>query len=276
MKLKKEIKDLQKEVMLKSADLNEDIEDFKLEANDYKANEKFITISPRCIRCNLCVEECPVDAIKPSTSAKKSKIKDNCVKCEICAQTCPVSCIYVMETSSTINEENEDVEYFLKEKKVPHRILRMENIDINREKCSGCGACIKFCPTNAISLIDKSSIEAADNKSYPNLADGKYPYIKKSLCVGCGSCANLCSKQAIDLERTLGPVIETKFLDINQDACVECHLCEENCPVEAIKLENGKVILDNEACIRCNVCSTKCPVNALALKDNGNTEKLNE
>lgn len=270
MKLKKDIKNLQKEIMLKSVDLDDDIEDFKLKANDYKANEKFITISPRCIRCDLCVEECPVDAITSSTSSKKSKIKENCVKCEICAQTCPVSCIYVMETTSSINEENDNVEYILKEKKVPHRTLKMENIDINREKCSGCGTCVKFCPTNAISLKDKSVIEAIDSENYLNLEEGKYPYIKKNLCVGCGSCVNLCSKQAIDLERSLGPIIETKSLAIDQDVCVECNLCEENCPVEAIKLENGKVILDNKSCIRCNVCSKNCPVNALTLENNPN------
>jgi ferredoxin len=115
--------------------------------------------------------------------------------------------------------------------------------------------------------MDKSIIEAADNKSYPDLEDRKYPYIKKKLCIGCGSCANLCPQGFISIERTLGPIIETKFLEINQDACVQCNLCEENCPVEAIRLEDEKIILDNESCIRCNVCSTKCPVNALSLKN---------
>lgn len=272
MKLKKEIKNLQKEVMFKSTDLNEDMDDFELKANDYEYNDEFITVSPRCIRCNLCVKECPVDAIAPSTSLKKSEIKDNCVKCEICVQTCPVSCIYIIEATSTINEEEGNVEYFLKEKKIPHRILRMKNITINRKKCSSCGNCTKFCPTNAISLIDKPIIEAADNKSYPDLKDEKYPYIKESLCIGCGSCANLCSESVIDIERTLGPVIKTKFLDIDQDACVQCILCEEDCPVESIRLEDGNVILDKESCIRCNVCSKKCPVNALSLKDVDNNK----
>lgn len=267
MKLKKEIKNLQKEVMLKSIELDDDVEDFKLKSDDYETNEKFITISPRCIRCDLCFQECPVDSIIPSSSAKKSKIKDNCVKCEICAQTCPVSCIYVMETKSIINEEDENVEYFLKEKKVPHRLLRMENIDIDRNNCGSCGTCTKFCPTNAISLIDKSAIEAADGKIYSNLEDGKYPFIKKSLCMGCGSCFNLCLQGAINLERTLGPIIEIQFLNINHDACVECNLCEENCPVGAIKLENGKVVIDNKSCIRCNICSKECPVNALSLEE---------
>ena len=266
IKLKKNIKDLQKEVILKSINMDNDFGDFKLKIGNYEANGQFVTISPLCVRCNLCVEECPVDAITPSTSVKRSKIKDNCVKCEICAQTCPVSCIRFIETNSIMNEEEDNVEYFLKDKIVPHRIIRMEKIEFLRENCSSCGTCTKFCPTKAISLLDKSLIEAADNKTYPNLKDGKYSYIKESLCIGCGSCANLCSRNVINLQRTIGPVIETKFLDIDQDRCVGCSLCEENCPVEAIILKNGKVVLDNKSCIKCNLCSNKCPVNALSLR----------
>ncbi|MCL2114831.1 MAG: 4Fe-4S binding protein [Methanobrevibacter sp.] len=267
IKLKKKIKNLQEEVLFKFSDFKEDIEDYRLKSGDYEANKKVIAISSRCIRCNLCVDECPVDAITSSKSTKIPKVKDNCVECEICTQTCPISCIYFMEATSIINEENDEVEYFLKEKKVPHRLLRMENIDVNLETCSSCGTCSKFCPTKAISLKDKSIIEAAEKKSFPDLEDRKYPYVKKSLCIGCGSCVNLCSEHAIHLERTLGPIIETKLLDINQDICVGCSLCEENCPVEAIRLKNGNVVLDNKLCIKCNVCSTKCPVNALSLKN---------
>jgi len=267
IKLKKKIKNLQKEVILKSADFKKDIEDFSLTADDFEDNNKFISISPLCIRCNLCVEECPVEAITDSTSTKIPKINDNCVKCEICLQTCPISCIYLMEATSIINEENDDVEYFLKDKKVPHRILRMEKIDINREECTSCGSCTKFCPTNAITLKDKSIIEAADNKSYPDLEDKEYPYIRENLCIGCGSCAHLCPEGVIDLTRILGPIIETKFLEIDHDACVGCSLCEENCPVEAIKIKNGNVILDTELCISCNLCSRKCPLKALTLKN---------
>jgi H+/Na+-translocating ferredoxin:NAD+ oxidoreductase subunit B len=272
MKLKKQMENLQREVILKSVDLDDDIDDFKVDIDAYEVDDKLITISPRCIRCNLCVEECPVDAVSPPNSVKKANIEDNCVKCEICAQSCPVSCIYVMETKSAINKECDDVEYQLKEIKVPHRVLRMKNISIDRTKCENCGNCVKFCPTNAITLKNKSIIEAADDTSYPFLKDKDYPYIEEKLCIGCGSCANLCSKGAINLERNLGPVIVTKNLCIDQEACVQCYLCEESCPVDAIKLEGDKVILDNEKCIRCNVCSSKCPVNALTLKDLSNNK----
>ncbi|RBQ23791.1 Polyferredoxin protein MvhB [Candidatus Methanobinarius endosymbioticus] len=267
MKLKKQMKNLQKEVVLKSVDLNDDIGDFEVNIGAYEVEDKFITISPRCVRCDLCVEECPVDAISHSNIVKRSRIQDNCVKCNICVQTCPISCIYAMGTTSAINEKYDDVEYQLKEIKVPHRVLRMENISIDRKKCEDCGNCIRFCPTNAITLKNKSIIEAADDTTYFELEDKDYPYIEKKLCVGCGSCANLCNNGGIILEKILGPVIVTKNLCIDQNACVQCYLCEETCPVDAIKLDGDKVVLDDDKCIRCNVCSSKCPVNALNLKN---------
>ncbi|MBZ9571342.1 4Fe-4S binding protein [Methanobrevibacter sp. TMH8] len=267
IKLKKQMKNLEKEVILKSVDLDDDIDDFEVDIGAYEADDKFITVSPRCVRCNLCFEECPVNAVSPPTFVKRAKIEDNCVKCEICAQSCPVSCIYVMETKSKMDGEEKEINYQLKETKVPHRVLRMDSILIDRTKCENCKNCIKFCPTNAITLKDKSIIEAADNTSYPYLENEKYPYIEEKLCVGCGSCANLCPNNGITLERVLGPIFVTKSLCIDQDACVQCFLCEETCPVDAIKLEGDKVILDDEKCIKCNVCSSKCPVNALSLKN---------
>lgn len=267
---KKDKEDLLREVLLKSADLDEDISDSNIEIGEYFVEDKFIAISPRCVRCDLCVKECPVNAITTSSFVKRSRIKDNCVKCEICPQTCPVSCIYVLETEATISDnvvdnvadENTDstdktslitnsAEYKLKEKKIPHRVLRMEDISIDLNTCDSCGNCIKFCPTKAISM------ESTENG----------PIIDKELCIGCGACSNLCPLDAIDLKQFLGPVIETKELLINQDACVECYLCEESCPVEAISLVNDEVVLDNNKCIKCNVCSARCPVSALTLNN---------
>ncbi|KZX12603.1 4Fe-4S binding protein [Methanobrevibacter curvatus] len=263
---KKQLESLQHEVVLKSVDLDDDIEDFQVDIEDYSLTENIFSISPRCIRCDLCVEECPVGAITSSTSIKRSRIKNNCVKCEICTQTCPVSCIYLMEASADIDTENDEVKFSLKERKSPHRILKMDEIAVDHSLCVGCGSCTQFCPTKAINLKDFSTVETPIGENYSKLKYNNFADVKKDLCIGCGSCSNLCPQTAINLKNFLGPVIITKRLLIDQDTCVECQLCEENCPVEAIKLENGSIILDNKKCIKCNVCSTKCPVNALNLE----------
>ncbi len=243
---KKKMNDLQSEVALKSVDLKENVEDFKVEIEECAISDKFINISPRCVRCNLCAQECPVDAIADADAIKQAKILSNCVKCEICAQTCPVRCINVVETTADVNGE---VKYHLNDIKVPHRLLRMKDISVDSDKCNSCGTCAKFCPTRAITVEEQETAE-----------------INKELCIGCGACAHVCDSQAINLERELGPVIERRKLLIDQDACVECLICEENCPTGAIKLDDGEIVLDKDKCISCEVCSTKCPVSALKLE----------
>ncbi len=244
-KKKKEL--FERDVAVKSSDLDESHEKFTGEIEHCTLEDKVITISPECVRCNLCVDECPVNAIEDSKSARPARILDNCVKCEICAQTCPVNCIHVIKSTSHVNSEG--VKYHLKELKVPHRRLRMEEISVDPEKCVSCATCVKFCPTGAIKVTDSQIAQ-----------------IDKEACVGCGACANVCPENSIELVRELGPVIKTRELLVDQETCVQCQVCEENCSVDAIELDGDRVVLDQDKCILCEVCSTKCPVGALKLE----------
>jgi H+/Na+-translocating ferredoxin:NAD+ oxidoreductase subunit B len=252
---KKKKDSLAGEVALKSRDLEESREDFQPEIENCVVEDRFITISPECVRCNLCVQECPVNAIKDSTLHRTAKILNNCVKCDICSQTCPIRCIHVMETTSQV--EDNDVKFHLHEVKVPHRRLRMKSIEVNPEKCDSCAKCEVFCPTSAI-----------------NVPEGEIAHINKDYCVGCGACSSVCPESAINLERELGPVVKTRELQVDQDTCVQCLTCEEKCPVEAIKIVDEKVVLDQDKCILCEVCSTKCPVGALNLKKIGSSKDV--
>ena len=234
------------DVIAKSNDLEHGVEDFEAEIENCSLGQKFITVSPECVRCNLCAEECPVNAIDDAKLTKPAKILDNCVKCEICAQTCPVNSIKVIESTSDLDE---DLTYKLNTIKVPHRTLRMEKIDVDSDRCTSCGNCVKFCPTGAITV-----------------QEGAKAVIDKDACIGCGACANVCGEDAVTLERRLGNVFKTKELFVDEDICVACGVCEENCPVEAIKLEDDKIVFFKDKCINCEVCSKKCPVGALKLE----------
>jgi ferredoxin len=244
---KKDKKDLQGEVKVKSMEFEHIDEDFQPEIEECTLKQKFITISPECVRCNLCAEECPVGAVTSAKPDRQARITDKCVKCDICAQTCPVNAVKIIESTSDVNE---GVEFRIKDVKVPHRKLKLENISVDQEKCQECesSTCIKFCPTGAITMDEGKTV------------------IDTDLCVGCGACVNVCPDQAIILERDLGPVIKTKELLMDQEACVQCQVCEENCPMDAIKLEDDKIVLSPDKCILCDVCSTKCPVGALKLE----------
>ena len=179
---KKDRKELQGEVKIKSMEIEHIDEDFQPEIEECSLKQKFITISPECVRCNLCVEECPVDAITEAKSDKQPRITDKCVKCDICAETCPIGAVKILETTSDVNEE---VKFHVKEEKVPHRKLKLKNITVDEEKCEGSGECVKFCPTSAISMKKGKAV------------------VDTSLCIGCGACANVCPENAIVLERDL-------------------------------------------------------------------------
>lgn len=262
----KQISSLEREILLKSVEIHDSGDDFQFELNKFFSQKEIIAIAPRCIRCNMCVDQCPVDAIEPANIFKIAKITPDCVKCEICVQTCPVSAIKLIDNKVSYNhdEGDEAIEYNLASISRPHRVVRMNDIFIDYSDLANYDNCAKFCPTDAFTLEFKSYFEELGIDVDIELEDDVlYPVINKRLCIGCGACVQFCENDSVKLDRTIGPIVHTKNLEINQDECVNCYLCEENCPVEAIWLDKEKVVLNNDKCIRCINCTSHCPVGAL-------------
>ncbi len=267
----KQMKNLEREVLLKSVDLDDDGDDFQFELDDFNSNEEIIAIAPRCVRCNTCVGECPVSAIEPANIFRIAKITDKCVKCEICVQTCPVSAIKLIDNSVIYkNEDEEDcIEYSLSNVSCSHRVVRMNVISIDYSVDNNWDDCATLCPTNAFTLefkefFDKLNLDLGIELDDDNL----YPYINEKMCIGCSACVEISQNdEAIELDRYLGPIVHSRNLDVNHEACVNCYLCEENCPTGAIELVDGEVVLDDDKCIRCVECTRHCPVGALKRVD---------
>ncbi len=263
----KQMKNLEREVLLKSVELDDDGDDFQFELDSFHAEEEIIAVAPKCVRCNTCVGECPVNAIEPANIFRLAKITDKCVKCEICVQTCPVSAIKLIKNVVDYDGESENdfMEYSLYNVRSPHRVVRMKSIDIDYTADNNWQDCADLCPTNAFTLEFKEYFEELGCDTGIDLdEDTLYPFINKKLCIGCGACVEISkSENAITLDRIIGPIVHGRNIEVNHDLCVNCFLCEENCPVEAIRLEDGEVVLDDDKCIRCVECTNHCPVGAL-------------
>jgi len=68
---------------------------------------------------------------------------------------------------------------------------------VDKNKCVGCGTCVKYCPEGIIKLKDRSKEELKKNK---NLSK-KVAEIDYDFCKGCGVCAQVCPFKAIKMEK---------------------------------------------------------------------------
>ncbi|MBQ6098641.1 MAG: 4Fe-4S binding protein [Methanobrevibacter sp.] len=263
----KQMKNLEREVLLKSVELDDDGDDFQFELDDFSTSEEIIAIAPRCVRCNTCVGECPVNAIEPANIFRLAKITDKCVKCEICVQTCPVAAIKLIDNSVIYDNEGEEgvIDYNLGNVSCSHRVVRMNSISIDYTVDNNWDDCANLCPTNAFTLEFKEFFDKKGLDLGIDLIDDElYPHINENMCIGCGACVEISlNDNAVELDRYIGPIVHSRNLDINHEACVNCYLCEENCPTAAIELIDGEVVWDNDKCIRCVECTNHCPVGAL-------------
>ncbi|WXG43287.1 MAG: 4Fe-4S dicluster domain-containing protein [Promethearchaeati archaeon SRVP18_Atabeyarchaeia-1] len=171
--------------------------------------------------------------------------------------------------------------------------LRMLNItlslNVNREKCTGCGVCVTACPKEAIARGPVGASMKKDVQSPPVLVDERK-------CSFCGVCDYICPFQAIEFkingERKLQivdgkAVPELKYeevtcertgnkarkffkgrIAIHVDKCPGgCSTCADICPTKAITIPKSskpwekteKVSIDDKKCLFCGACINACP-----------------
>jgi anaerobic carbon-monoxide dehydrogenase iron sulfur subunit len=76
-----------------------------------------------CNHCGLCMDLCPVQALKRMPNGTIILNKKICVGCQACVAFCPRS------------------------------VMRKAEAQIEPFKCISCGACVKACPDNALELV---------------------------------------------------------------------------------------------------------------------------
>jgi Na+-translocating ferredoxin:NAD+ oxidoreductase RNF subunit RnfB len=99
--------------------------------------------------------------------------------------------------------------------------------EIDEEKCTSCGACVKACPKLIIELRKKGPKTRRIFVSCVNKDKGAVN--KKACavaCIGCGKCEKVCEFEAITIENNLAYIDYTR--------CRLCRKCVAECPTSAI------------------------------------------
>lgn len=97
---------------------------------------------------------------------------------------------------------------------------------IDKEKCTGCGACVKACPRNLIQLVSEKKRVHILCSSHDKGAMARKVCGNNTACIGCMMCVKKCPKDAIEMKDNLAV--------LNYDLCIMCGICADACPTGAI------------------------------------------
>ncbi len=89
----------------------------------------------------------------------------------------------------------------IRRKKIPRDVLMATYFlrETDKERCTGCGACVEICPVQVIKM------------------EGDFPVIDKDWCIGCGVCAIPCPASAVKLVRKSDAIPPKDFKELHQE-----------------------------------------------------------
>jgi len=103
--------------------------------------------------------------------------------------------------------------------------------EVDQDKCTACGACVKACPKGVIELRAKGF---KDRRVYVACINKDKGAVTRKAClagcIGCGKCVKECAFEAITLENNVACIDYTK--------CKLCRKCFDACPTKAIQAVN--------------------------------------
>ena len=103
--------------------------------------------------------------------------------------------------------------------------------EVDEEKCTACGACVKACPKSIIELRKKGLKNRRVFVSCVNKDKGAVARkVCAAACIGCGKCVKTCPFGAITLENNVAYIDSYK--------CKLCRKCVAECPTGAIVAVN--------------------------------------
>ena len=147
-----------------------------------------------CTACQLCIDACPNDVLRPSSSLDRfmqpevSYERGYCrPECTRCSEVCPTSAIQpiTVEARTAIQ--------------VGHAVWTRD-LCVPVKDGKPCGLCARKCPAQAIQMVplqagvhqDGWRWRDADGQEIPREKVLLIPVVNEEKCIGCGACENLC------------------------------------------------------------------------------------
>lgn len=151
-------------------------------------------LSEHCTSCQLCINSCPNDVLRPSNSLDRfmqpevSFERGYCrPECTRCSDVCPTGAIKPITVEQRTATQ------------VGHAVWLKDNC-VPVADGIPCGNCARHCPAGAIQMVplqagvhqDGRRWLDADNQEIPRERLLLIPVVNEERCIGCGACENLC------------------------------------------------------------------------------------
>jgi len=247
-------------------------------------------VTDKCSSCSRCAKACPVEAIDLK-NISKTNISE-CIECGVCTEikeSCSRFVIGGADKMIPVTGPDLQKRHLIAgaaggllllpvfrataiSKRDDHgRLIRPPGA-LPEEKflsrCTGCGECMKVCPTNALQpcMFTDGFSRFYTPKVVPRVGGCEEK---------CSLCGNVCPNGAI---RKL-PLEEKKFVKIgtaviDRHRCLawaqnrECLVCDEVCPYNAIEFKivdttKGRFkvpVVYEDLCAGCGLCEQHCPI----------------
>lgn len=145
----------------------------------------------------------PTVFLRPPGAKPGDEFETLCSRCGQCAQACPVKCIQIDSTAQVGGG-------------FPYIVPALAPCVVCDEQ-----ACMKICPTGALTLVDKFQIRMG-------LAVVNHNSCLRNHGEDCRLCLEACpiGEQAMIVSETTGRVL------IKPGGCVGCGMCEQACPTQ--------------------------------------------
>lgn len=151
-------------------------------------------MTSHCTTCQLCVNACPNDVLRPSASLGRFMMPEVSYErgycrpeCNRCSEVCPTGAILPVTV-----EQRTAIQ-------VGHAVWLRDNC-LPVADGKPCGLCARKCPAQAIQMVPLQAGVHQDGRRWKD-ADGKeipreklllIPVVNEEKCIGCGACENLC------------------------------------------------------------------------------------